>query len=361
MINPNFNLERELAERTPADWTFGALSEPSLVTIPESERLAYLPVGELQFDAKVDFTDCASRSPVNHLESLFTYHYHHAMKPENKAWMEAKGYLQNGMVTFSDRFIAVLSGTTHQGNSLKSPVDAIYSKGLIPKSLLPKEDWMGWDDYYNLAAITPALIDLGKEFLKHFTINYEQVAQINFEEVLKDDMLGVAGFAWNPPIDGVYHSSSTFFNHAFLVYSLPKYQVYDNYLDNNTQGDFTKNLAPDYTLYDYGYRVYISAEAVAPAQVHLFLKNLGFQVNDPEVTYLQKALVSLGYPIPHAVTDLYGVETRSAVMAFQRDHGIVDDGSHFGPKTRYEMNKTIDPAPFGGSLLTFIQSLFSGV
>ncbi len=262
----NFDLARELREQDSRDWKFGALSQPGIVSIPPEERENYLPTGETQFDKFTDFSDCASRSPVNHLEALFTYHYKHGMKEENKQWMEKNGYVKASQVTFSDRFIAVLSGTTHSGNSLKSPVDTIRTKGLIPKSLLPKTDDLTWEQYY--APIPQNLLDLGQEFLKRFTINYEQVFQVHFEDVLKDDMIGTAGYAWPVPINGVFPKSAGDFNHAFLLYKLPKYNIYDNYQNYNPQdgtldtGGFTKVLAPDYTLFDYGYRVYVSAENI---------------------------------------------------------------------------------------------------
>ena len=92
-MRPNFDLARQLAEESVDDWQFGALSQPGIVSIPERERDAYLPVGETQFSKRDDFQDCASRSPVNHLEALFTYHYKHGMKPENKKWLEDNGYI----------------------------------------------------------------------------------------------------------------------------------------------------------------------------------------------------------------------------------------------------------------------------
>lgn len=268
-MKTNFNLAKELAEQSPNDWKFGYRSEPSLVSIPLSERETYLPQGEDQFDQFADFTDCASRSPVNHLEALFTYHYQHAMLQANKDWLLSKGYVKDNRVTFSDRYIAKLSGTTHDGNSLKSPIDTIRTKGLVPKSLLPKTDTMTWDEYYQ--DIPQNLLDLGGEFLKRFSINYEQVYPEHFNEVIKDDMLGVAGFAWPQPINGVYPQNDGSFNHAFLYYSSPAYQIFDNY--EESPGDFTKTLAPDYKLLPYGYRVYISAENIPqPTLLEMFWK-----------------------------------------------------------------------------------------
>lgn len=256
----NFNLQRELDERDELDWKFGALSQPALVSIPAAEREQYLPLGETQFDQFVDFTDCASRSPANHLEAVFTYHYQHEMKPENKKWLEDNGYVNDSKITFSDRFIAVGSGTTREGNSLRAPIDYIHKNGLIPKKLLPKEDWMHWEDYYDNSKITPFLKTLGQDFLKRFTISYEQVAEVHFAEVLKDDMLGVAAHSWPQPVEGVYPPSDGQFNHAFLLYNHPKWQCFDNYME--APGDFTKNLSPEYEFYDYAYRVYVSAEKV---------------------------------------------------------------------------------------------------
>lgn len=267
----NFNLQRELDERDDVlDWHFGALSSPALVSIPLAERDQYLPVGETQFDAYADFTDCASRSPVNHMEAIFTYHYLHAMLPENKKWFEDNSYVQNGKITFSDRYIAILSGTTHEGNSLKSPIETIRKQGLIPKALLPKEDTMTWEQYYDSSKITPFLKSLGQEFLSRFTIEYEQVAQVHFADVLKDDMLGVAGFAWPDPVNGVYPPTDGAFNHAFLVYKLPQWQIFDNYLDP-VDNDFEKNLSPSYKFYEYGYRVYVAKEqlpSAAPVSIY---------------------------------------------------------------------------------------------
>lgn len=365
-MNQNFDLNREVDEQSRKDWQFGEASEASLVSIPLNERVSYLPQGELQYDSKVDFTDCASRSPVNHLEAIFTYHYQHAMKPENKKWLVDKGYIvfKNGLgyVQFSDRFIAKLSNTTKLGNSLKSPVETIRTKGLVPKSLLPKEDWMGWDDYY--APIAQDLIDLGAEFLLRFTIRYEQVDLSLFETAIKNDMLGVAGYGWpQPTADDVYpRVEGSTFNHAFLIYGTPDYQIFDNYYDNGAVGDFTKTLAPNYNFFPYGYRVYVAAESVVNENAHVFVKNLAYGMNDLEVANLQKALVSLGYSIPDAITTQFLGETKTALALFQKSKGIVDDGSNFGPRTRQAMNSALNPStPFGGSLITLIQSLFSGV
>ena len=170
-------------------------------------------------------------------------------------------------MVFSDRFIAILSGTDPaRGNSLKAPIDTIYRKGLIPKAIFPQV--ASRDEYYDVRKITPEMTKLGEEFLKRFTINYEQVAAVHMPELLKDEVVGVAGYAWPTPINQIYPRTENGFNHAFLTFD-PAIYAFDNYLDWNkentaqVEGDFVKQLAKDYTFHDYGYRIFISKESSA--------------------------------------------------------------------------------------------------
>lgn len=357
-MNYGLNWEKELAERSETDWKFGAASLPSLVSIPLAEREKWLPQGEVQV-GKEDFQDCATRSPLNKLAADFTYAYQNKLfKKETLVWLENNDYVRGGKIDFSDRFIAILSGTTRQGNSLKAPLDAIHNKGLIPKWMLPADPSMDWDTYHDPAKITSALLDLGARFAERFVINYEQVNETDFVTVLNETSVCAAGYAWPPPVNGEYPRTIGVPNHAFEIFKA-KYYVFDNYYDVS-DGDWIKKLAEDYDFVDYGYRVFVSKESVP---THLFLKNIGFQEMSPEVENLQRALLSLGYVIPHAVTNIYGSETKGAVWRFQLEHGIEgNDGMNVGPRTRYELNKALNPSkPFGGSLWTAVQAVFSGV
>lgn len=131
------------------------------------------------------------------------------------------------------------------------------------------------------------------------------------------------------------------------------YRVFDSY-DN-----YEKDLDP---LYDFSIAKVYYLTPVTPAP-RPFLKNLVLMQTDPEVARLQEALVGLGYPIPGATTNFYGAGTKEAVGHFQRNNGIVgDNGMHFGPLSRLKMNKALQPnLTAGGSVWTFIQSLFSSV
>ena len=263
-MNRGLDLVREQQEQSVKDWQFGAFSAAGVINVPLAERSKYLPAGERQ-NVGEEKNDCATRSPINHLEVQFNYGYiKKTFKPENLKWLEDNGYIENGRVVFSDRMIAILSNTDPlRGNSLRAPIDTIYRKGLIPKRMFPQVE--SRNEYYDKSKITDEMYRLGEEFLKRFAINYEQVAAVHMPELLKDEVVGVAAYAWPTPKNGIYHRTEAEFNHAFLAFD-PAIYAFDNYLDwnvNNTaqvEGDFTKQLAKDYKFFDYGYRIYVSSE-----------------------------------------------------------------------------------------------------
>ncbi|MFA6314996.1 MAG: hypothetical protein WC648_01320 [Candidatus Paceibacterota bacterium] len=260
--NHGLNIELERQQQSETDWRFGGFSQPCIAVIPEELRFDYLPVGEVQRGIE-DMMDCASRAPINISETKFNWLYrNNKISNENKKWLEDNGYVQEGSVTFSDAFIAILSGTTRQGNSLKAPLQAIENNGLIPKSKLPYNSEMTWAEYHDPNRITQSMKDLGKEFKRRFPMNYEVVEEIHYSELYEGDLLVQAGFAWSEPIDGIYPSTDNAPNHVWVGISRPLHTIFDNYIDT-VDSDFIKRLAPDYDMFEYGYRIFFS-EVVKP-------------------------------------------------------------------------------------------------
>lgn len=277
----HFNERLEELDREDTDWTFGALSLPSLITIPSKEAIILnLPNGEVQ-RGKEDTLDCATRGPINKLAMEFTYGVQKfVISQKNIDWLTEKGYYRDGQCDFSDSFIAILSGTTRTGNSMKAPLQAIRDYGLIPKWMLPLESDMTWDMYHDPKRITQEMRDLGKAFSKRFTINYERVLVDDFETVNEKEPIIVAGHAWDKPMNGVYQRSSGKKQHVWLnLY--PKWLAFDNYLDRGIKDDYIKALAPDFDFYKYGYRVF------------LFNEDPNVDDNKWSVTYLMKLLEKL--------------------------------------------------------------------
>lgn len=251
------NLSLEKQHQSDQDYLFGAFSDPCIADIPEIERESYLPVGEVQ-RGKEDFGDCASRGPINILETKFNYLYqNNKISPENKKWLEDNEYVVNGKVLFSDAFIAIKSKTTRDGNSMKAPLQAIHDFGLIPKKRMPAEEWMTFDDYHDPKRIESKHEALGENFSKRFPIHYERVFSVHFDELYKEDMLDLAGYAWPIPVNGVYYKTVGDPNHVFMGIRRPRHYIFDNYIDDS-DGDFIKKLASDYELLGYGYRIYVA-------------------------------------------------------------------------------------------------------
>lgn len=256
MKNYGINLEKEKLEQDGTEYIFGAYSSPCITDIKEEEREQYLPKGERQ-DIGEEKMDCATRAPINKLELKFNWLLKNKkLLPENEQWLRENGYITENGIEFSDRFNATLSGTTREGNSLKAPLQSIHEDGLIPKFKLPQA--FTFTEHTDKSAITGSLRALGQQFLSRFKINYEKVLEVHYKELLKEDMLDVAGFAWPTPENGEYPKVDNSPNHAFLVYKTPAFYAFDNY--EEAPNDYIKKLKPDYDFFEYGYRVYISAQ-----------------------------------------------------------------------------------------------------
>lgn len=269
MKNFGLNIYKEIAEQSEDDHVYGGLSQPCITNIEPEERVEYLPIGELQ-NIGEEKMDCATRGPENILETKFDWLLKkNKIFPENKKWLQEKGYInEGGHITFSDAFIAINSGTTREGNSLKAPLQAIHSCGLIPKYLLPQLD--SFDANHDPKRITDEMRQLGLDFLARFPMEYEKVYAIHYEELLKEDLLDVAGYAWPRPVNGVYPKVDNPPNHCFIIFGFPKYQIFDNYVDT-FDGDFIKQLAPDYNFLDYGYRIKITEQKI-PVKTNWFFE-----------------------------------------------------------------------------------------
>lgn len=262
--NYGYNPILEKEHQSVTDYLVGSNSLPSLFTIHKDERERYLPKGELQ-NIGEDKMDCATRSPLNKLETDFTYAIiNRIFNPSTEKWLRDNGYVIDGdKVEFSDAFNAIKSGTTREGNSLIRPLDSIHSDGLIPKARLPQLN--SFDEHYNPMRITDELTLLGKEFARRFLIRYERANESQFEEILENEMLCTGGYAWPVPVNGEYPRVEYQPNHAFMLFKNPKFYAFDNYIDS-VDGDFIKKLAPDYDFIDVGYRVFICEERVIEPQ-----------------------------------------------------------------------------------------------
>lgn len=250
----NPSLERE--HSSPKDYIRGITSILCITDIPEEERATYLPQGENQ-NFGSEKSDCITRAFLNVLETKFSWLLtNKKITQDNESWLNDSGYIDNGKVTFSDRYIAIKSGTTADGNSMKKVVDTIRTTGLIPKKLFPQVD--SFKEYYDTTKITPEMETLAQGFKDRFTLNYEKVYLMHFRDTLKEDFIAVATFAWPPPVNGEYPAEPNYpFNHCVMIFKEPKWNIFDNYIAADS---YIKKLAEDYVFYTYGYRIAITAQ-----------------------------------------------------------------------------------------------------
>lgn len=287
-------MERQQQDGT--EWLLGAVSV-DLAPVPLTLRLAYAPDGVLQYNNIFDTNGCASRSPINYAEAKLNYLWDNGMHPALKEWFEKNGYRKDNRFLLSDAFIEILSGTGPNGNSMKAPVDAIYRYGLIPQHLLPLEEGMTREDYFNPDRITAEMLRLGKEFLRRVTFNYEKVLLADFMAALETDYLCVAGHGWSEPKNGIYPRTEAPFQHAWLNMT-PTVHALDNYTP------FVKTLAKDYKYFEWGYSLSITSQNPFPDEtVSLFETLKKFNLLAYFATALVNFLKAMTNSNPESVTE----------------------------------------------------------
>ena len=101
--NYGLDWEREEKEQSSKDWEF-ELGKSNLLCATAGLKLKpHLPKGEVQ-RGREDFMDCATRAPINILETKFNALISSKrMSVGNIKWLEKKGYLnKNDRIEFSD-------------------------------------------------------------------------------------------------------------------------------------------------------------------------------------------------------------------------------------------------------------------
>ena len=123
-----------IIESKPTDFYAGKLPyeiiNPSGVWIPPSE--------EKQSSNYADSMACVTFSALNCIETQYEF-------------------FTGQDINFSDRFIANISGTTPQGNSIQNVLDAIRHYGLVLEKDYPTPKNFTWNDYYT--SIPPEVFD----------------------------------------------------------------------------------------------------------------------------------------------------------------------------------------------------------
>jgi hypothetical protein len=213
----------------PGDYILGAdVSLAESVRVKDGDWSKYNPTGEKQYvRAKFDTMSCTTFSILNSIEMQMVYLIKEKKltKQQSDFLIKNKYFDDKGVVNFSEAFIAILSGTTKQGNSFQKVADTVRHFGLIPQNVLPFGDAKTWEEWHDQNRISADMIALGAEFLKHFSVGYEWV--------FFDNDKGVS--------DDAFKKSTDALKHAPLQVAIPipgSHAVVCNYMEANEWGKF---------------------------------------------------------------------------------------------------------------------------
>jgi len=161
-----------LFKYSPTDYLTGSL--PTAEVNPTGDWRDYLPADEKQFkDFKFDTLSCTTFSAINCIETQINFFL------KNKKFTLSQelllnDYILDGKVNFSDRFTAIMSGTSKQGNYFQNVWDSIRKDGLLPEKDLPFGGDT-WEEYHNPNVITEAMKTKAKKILELLSFAYEWV------------------------------------------------------------------------------------------------------------------------------------------------------------------------------------------
>jgi len=245
---------------SPEDYALGSVELGREVVLPSGDWTLYLPTGEEQQLAGMETMSCVSQSACKNIEMIMNWMIdNNKISTANLIWLKNNGYIDGlGHPNFSGRFVAKMSGTTANGNSLKNVAETIRKIGLVPESKWPFTAGMTWSEYYKYPS--GEVIKLGRDFLERFQINYEVVPESQTKEGLKYSPLQSAVHAWNGrDADNVYVRCDGSLNHAISIFKRDTLiWIFDHYKLFNS---FIKKLADNFNMMDYSYRYLVTEKA----------------------------------------------------------------------------------------------------
>jgi len=245
-VNKNLGV---IIEEKPKDWVAGSIHYE--VLNPSGDWTSYLPSAENQTTHYTDTMACVTFSCLNVIETQIKF-------------------FTGQEVNFSDRFIAKLSGTTHQGNSIQRVLDAINKYGLVKEEEWPTGIDFNWDEYY--AEIPQSVLDKADKSIKvQYEFHYPNNS--DYAKELKHLPLEMILEAGNP-----YHS----------VTMVNTSQQFDHY---------TPNLRPQKSIY-VATKILVTGIKMTNAKLVKNNAEYGFYLPaTTEEAMIDKAL-NLGYPLP---------------------------------------------------------------
>lgn len=286
---------------------------PYVVRVPSGNWEAYFGKYAPQKFGQWDTDSCWCLSAVNSSEDQMEWLWmNDQFSQEAKDFFTSNGYIDSdGDFSLSERFHEILCGERDGGGTSPEAWQSFQKRGFIPRSQMSytveksqsfnsQEEFD--NDYFNLLAVTPAMIALGKKSLTYINISYQTIGK-NWttpdKQLLQTALLqaplniGIAipinVFNWNNSF--VQYDGATVVAHEIELYGLDdkgQRLIYDQYLP------FCKTLSSDYPLplVHQGVITSTSSPVIQPPKktytlmelIYLALaKYFGFNAVDPQV------------------------------------------------------------------------------
>lgn len=299
-----------------SDWFVKAVPEVK----EKVQWVSYLPKGESQNVKFVfDTLSCTTFSALNIIETLFKKM---DIPPEHKLFLERNGYYKDGEVNFSDKFTAIVSGTTKQGNTFQNVGNSIRHNGLIPDSILPFGNETKWEDWHNPNQIQAYMISLGQEFARYFDVTYSFVYFNDDGKMKPEHKILIEENLYNAPLNVAIPYPAT---HATVLY-----EVYDNgYMLYDTYDPYIFTKKFDTNIH------YVATYSVTPKKVTTLNRTLKLGDRGEDVKKMQRTLAFLTdmgvYP-----DGIFGKKTEEALKNYQKLVNLLPDGV-FGKETRAKL------------------------
>lgn len=305
-----------IIEQRPTDWIAGV--ETGIAYIDRRIKWAnFLPTNEKQYFTKFDSHACVSFAATNCIETQLNAFLAMGLL---SAELCAPYLDANGKFNFSDRFLAKMSGTTINGNSLQAVIDCTRRCGLVAEVDWPTLPNMDFATYYG--EIPQAVKDKALKFLEIFDIAYEWVIRgtPNLERMkihIKQAPLQVATAicpGWNT--DHPSTCNNMLSAHSYMIHTIDDYQrALDHY------EPFLKKLGLDYPVV-WAMKIVATSKRPVPPKLtldHEFNVPIPYLSTSSEVKALQTALKIEGL-FNANITGYFGPLTLEAVKAFQRKY-----------------------------------------
>lgn len=159
------------------DHVYG-VNNPPPINLSSGDWTPYLQTYEPQSFNYKDTDECSQLGGfISPLEIYFNWlKATNQIPPTFLNFLMTNGYWNGTSFAFSERYIAILDGTSINGNVMCSGYEAFTNVGMIPRSMLEwtiseaeqySTEALMDTTYYNPAFITPAMTALGKEFLSY--------------------------------------------------------------------------------------------------------------------------------------------------------------------------------------------------